>query len=165
MATSRVAPDADADALVSEIHIAAPAERVFQALVDPKQVVKWWGQAGVYRCTEFQSDLRVGGKWRSAGVDARGEPFEAAGEYLVLQPSRLLVYSWVASWTGDVKTTVRWELEPSRQGTLVKIRHSGFAAHPGVVRSYRGWPRMLGWLRAWLERSETVADREPVVAL
>ena len=29
---------ANQDAIVSEIHIAAPPERVFQALIDPKQV-------------------------------------------------------------------------------------------------------------------------------
>ena len=30
------------DAVVSEIEIAAPPERVFQALIDPKQVMQWW---------------------------------------------------------------------------------------------------------------------------
>ena len=39
---------ADQDEILSEIEIAAPTERVFQALVDPEQVLQWWGQAGVY---------------------------------------------------------------------------------------------------------------------
>jgi uncharacterized protein YndB with AHSA1/START domain len=95
MATSKVTPDRDA--IVAEIHIAAPPERVFRALVDPQQVLKWWGQQGVYRSTEFQSDLRPGGKWRTAGVNAEGRNFEASGEYLEIDPPRLLVYSWVAS--------------------------------------------------------------------
>ncbi len=159
MATSRFTPDADA--IVSEVHIAAPPERVFEALVDPKQVVQWWGQVGVYRCTEFQSDLRVGGKWRSAGLDGQGHSFEVVGEYLEVDPPRRLVHTWVASWTGSVKTFVRWDLEATSQGTLVRICHSGLAAHPEVAESYRGWPRMLGWLRALLERGETVNDRKP----
>jgi uncharacterized protein YndB with AHSA1/START domain len=162
MATSRVT--SDADTIVSEIQIAAPPERVFQALVDPRQVVQWWGQTGVYRCTEFHADLRAGGKWRSAGVDGGGRAFEVSGEYLEVHPPRLLVYTWVASWTGDVKTTVRWELEPTNQGTLVRIRHSGLAAHPEVAQSYRGWPRMLGWLQAFLESGEAVDDRKPASA-
>lgn len=160
MATSRVTPDADE--IVSEIHIVAPPKRVFQALVDPEQVVQWWGQGGVYRCTEFHSDLRVGGKWRSAGVDGSGHKFDVSGEYLAVDEPRLLVCTWVASWTGDVKTIVRWELEAAKQGTLVRIRHSGFAAHPEVAQSYRGWPRMLGWLRALVERGETADDRTVV---
>jgi uncharacterized protein YndB with AHSA1/START domain len=162
MATSRFTPDADA--IVSEIHIAAPPERVFEALVDPKQVVQWWGQAGVYRCTEFQSDLRVGGKWRSAGLDGQGHSFEVVGEYLEVDFPRRLVHTWVASWTGSVRTFVRWDLEATSQGTLVRICHSGLAAHPEVAESYRGWPRILGWLRALLERRETVNDRKPVSA-
>ena len=160
MATSQLSPDADA--IVSEIHIAAPPERVFQALVDPKQVLQWWGQAGVYRCTEYSSDLRAGGKWRSVGVDGQGQGFEASGEYLEIDPPRLLAYTWVASWTGTVKTTVRWTLESRDRGTLVTIRHSGLAAHPKLAQSYRGWPRILGWLQALLERGETVDDRKPV---
>jgi len=51
MATSKVSPDSDE--IVSEIHIAAPPDRVFQALVDPGQVVKWWGQSGVYRARDL----------------------------------------------------------------------------------------------------------------
>ena len=86
------------------------------------------------------------------------------GEYLEVDAPRLLAYSWVASWTGDVKTTVRWELEPVSDGTLVRIRHSGLAAHPEVAQSYRGWPRMLGWLQAFIERGETVALRTPMSA-
>jgi uncharacterized protein YndB with AHSA1/START domain len=94
------------------------------------------------------------------GPDGRG--FEVFGEYLEVDPPRLLVHTWVASWTGDVKTTVRWELDPTNRGTLVRIRHRGLAAHPELARSYSGWPRMLGWLQTFLEKGETVDDRQPV---
>jgi hypothetical protein len=42
VATMTVTPDRDA--IISEIYIAASPERVFQALVDPQQVVQWWGR-------------------------------------------------------------------------------------------------------------------------
>jgi uncharacterized protein YndB with AHSA1/START domain len=157
MATSKVSPDADA--IVSEINIAAPPERVFEALTDPKQLVQWWGQKGMYWCNEFQSDLRTGGKLRIAGVDGQGQKFEVTGEYLEIERPRLLAYTWVASWTGDVKTKVRWELEATKEGTLVRIRHSGMAAHPEIAQSYRGWPQLLAFLKALLEKGETVEDR------
>ena len=38
---AKVTPDADA--IVSEIPLAVRPERVFQALIDPEQVVQWWG--------------------------------------------------------------------------------------------------------------------------
>lgn len=161
MATTNISPDGDA--VVSEIHIAARPERVFEALVDPQQVVKWWGGQGAgqgYRCTRFESDLRTGGKWRSAGVDAQGHPFEVYGEYLEVDPPRLLVHTWMASWTAAVKTTVRWELERTSGGTLLRHRHSGLAAHPELAKSFRGWPRMLGWIQALLEEGETSETRK-----
>jgi uncharacterized protein YndB with AHSA1/START domain len=163
MATASVAPDGDT--IVSELHIAAAPERVFQALVDPEQVVKWWGGQGEgqsFRCTHFECDLRPGGKWRSAGVDGQGHPFEVVGEYVEVDPPRLLVHTWIASWTAKVKTTVRWELQATSHGTLVRHQHSGLAAHPELAKSFRGWPRMLSWLQALLEQGKTVDDRSPV---
>jgi uncharacterized protein YndB with AHSA1/START domain len=151
----------NSDEIVCEIRIDAPAERVFQALVDPSQVVQWWGQTGIYRCTKFESDLRVGGTWRTIGLDGNGHQFEVTGEYLELDPPRLLSSTWVATWTGNAETKVRWELEPSGNGTLVRIRHSGFAARPELAQAYRGWPRMLAWLQALLEKGETVEQRKP----
>lgn len=152
----------DGDTLVSEIHIAAPPERVFQALTDPAQVPQWWGGQGAgqsFRCTKFERELRAGGHWRVEGIDGSSHKFEVAGEYIEVDAPRLLASSWTASWTGDVKTIVQWELEPVQDGTLVRLRHSGLAAHPEVANSYRGWPQMLEWLRALSERGETAEDR------
>lgn len=164
MATTSIPPDGDA--IVSEIYIAAPPEAVFRALVNPEFVVKWWGGQGAeqsFRCTHFESDLRIGGKWRSSGVDGQGRAFEAFGEYVEVDPPHLLVQTWVASWTPQVKTTVRWELKSKGDGTLLWHQHSGLAVHPEVRKSFRGWPRMLGWLQAFLEKGETANDRWPVV--
>ena len=149
------------DAVTAEIEIAAPPERVFQALIDPAQVPEWWGGEGagqVYRCTKFEADPRVGGKWRSTGVTSNGS-FEVSGEFLELDPPRVLSYSWVASWTGAAKTTVRWELIPTQNGTLLRLHHSGLAAYPEIARAYQGWPRMLEWLQRYLENGETTAKR------
>lgn len=149
----------DGDVILTEIEIAASAEKVFQALIDPTQVLQWWGQAGVYRCTDFAADVRAGGKWHSAGIGPDGCPFQVRGRYLEVDPPRLLVHTWIASWTGDAETTVRWELEPQHQCTTLRLRHSGLSAHPGIGESYRGWPRMLGWIQALLEKGETVQSR------
>lgn len=165
MATSFVTPDGDE--IVSEIHIDAPPEAVFRALVSPELVTRWWGGRGggqSFRCTDFECDLRPGGKWRSTGVVANGQPFEATGEYLEIDPPRLLVQTWTASWASHVKTTVRWELLPAENGTLLRHRHSGLAAHPEVGKNFRGWPRLLAWLQALLEKGETVDDRWQVTS-
>lgn len=147
------------DVLTSEIHIAAAPEQVFQALVNPTEVPKWWGQKGVYFCREYQADLRVGGTWHSVGVGDDGGPFEIKGEFLEIDPPRALSYTWIASWTGDAQTTVRWELSPTDRGTQVTVRHSGLSAHPELAKSYSGWPRMLTWLQVFLENGETAENR------
>jgi uncharacterized protein YndB with AHSA1/START domain len=158
LATLQITPDQNE--LIGEIHIAAPPERVFEALTDPRQVLQWWGQAGMYRCTEYTADVRPGGKWHSAGEGGQVGSFQAFGEFLKVDPPRLLAYTWVASWTGDVQTTVQWELEPVGKGTLVRIRHSGLAARPDLAQSYRGWSNILGWIQAFVEAGETVETRK-----
>lgn len=149
----------DRDALVSEIHIAAEPERVFQALTDPAQVPQWWGQKGVYRCERFEADLRVGGEWRMAGVGRDGGPFEVKGKFLDIDSPRRLRYTWIATWTGSVQTTVQWELTATPKGTRITITHSGLGAHPELAQSYSGWPRLLAWLQVFLEKGETAEIR------
>jgi uncharacterized protein YndB with AHSA1/START domain len=173
MATSSVTPDNDA--VLAEVFIAAPPERVFQAITDPKQMPLWWGQQGLYRVTEWKADLRPGGKWQSDGVGADGTVFRVEGEYLEIDPPRLLVHTWIASYATTLKTVVRWELE-SREvhglqhkgpqkvstGTFVKIRHEGFAGSPEQAKGHsQGWVRVLGWMQAFVEQGATVDTRKP----
>ena len=175
MATSAVTPDNDA--VVAEVFIAAPPERVFQAITDPKQMPLWWGQQGLYRVTDWKSDLRPGGKWQSDGVGADGSSFRVEGEYLEVDPPRLLVHTWIASYSGAMKTVVRWELErrevhglqgpgPKKvgTGTFVKIRHEGFAGILAAASSHGdGWVRVLGWMQAFVEQGKTIDTRETKV--
>ena len=88
-----------------------------------------------------ECDLRVGGKWRSDGLGADGTPFHVSGEYLEYPPPRLLVHTWVASYMGELKTTVRWELKAEKGGTQVTLRHRGFAGNAEAVKSHGLWRR------------------------
>ncbi len=63
------------------------------------------------------------------------------------------------------QTVVRWELEPhsvhglqpggpkkSGTGTLVRVRHDGFAGNlPSATAHGDGWIRVLGWLESYVE--------------
>jgi len=162
MATNVVTPDQDAIAL--EVQIAAPPDRVFQAITDPTQLLRWWGQQGIYHGTKWCTDVRPGGAWRCEGVsDTDGSAYHVSGEYLEVDPPRLLAHTWVASWSGPMKTVVRWELEATEGGTLIRLQHSGFAGAPTASKShYEGWQRVLGWMRAFVEKGETVATRPPI---
>lgn len=165
MATASITQDQNA--VVAEIFIAAPPARVFQAISDPDQLPKWWGRSDLYRVTKSTADFRPGGKWRSEGVDADGKSFYVEGEYLEVDPPHLVVHTWIGSYDGPhaQKTVVRWELEPhtvhglhpsgpkkSGTGTLVRVRHEGFAGNFASANSHgEGWKRVLGWLEAYVE--------------
>jgi uncharacterized protein YndB with AHSA1/START domain len=157
METVSVTPDQDV--VVAEIHVAAPPERVFAAITDPRQVPQWWGRADTYRITKWQGELRAGGKWRSDGEAVDGTPFHVSGEYLEVVPPTLLVHTWIASWTGDLKTIVRWELKSDKGGTHLTIRHSGFAGHPEAKNHAQGWTRVLAWMQAFVEEGQTIDSR------
>jgi uncharacterized protein YndB with AHSA1/START domain len=170
MATATITPNQDT--VLAEIFIAASPERVFQAITDPDQLAKWWGQKGIYRVTTSSADVRVGGKWSSAGVGADGTEFTVGGEYLEIDPPRRLVHSWIASYSGAVKTVVYWELQPqplhglhpsgpkkAGTGTLLKLRHEGFVEAKDAISHGEGWKRVLGWLQSYAERGETIDTR------
>jgi uncharacterized protein YndB with AHSA1/START domain len=160
MATCTISPDQDT--IHAEVHIAAPPERVFRALTDPRQLLQWWGQKGMYHGSEWKTDVRPGGQWRCDGVsDIDGSPFHVEGEYVEVDPPRVLSYTWIKSWSGPLKTLVRWELEPVSGGTLVRVRHSGFAGAPEAAQNhYQGWQRVIVWMQSFVEKGETMATRE-----
>lgn len=173
----------DNDVILAEVFIAAPPARVFEAITDPKQRAQWWGMKptfsaspGVtsFRVTDGASDLRVGGKWSNEGVTGEGQKFHLEGEYLEIDPPRLLVHTRFADFVGNFETIVRWELEPRDvhglhmsgahrmgTGTLLRVLHSGFAGHLDQAKSHNaGWCASLGWLKAFLETGETFEIRE-----
>jgi len=152
MATTFVA--LDQDTIVSEIDIAAPADRVFKGICDAETVRRRHPEFDV-----FEMDLKVGGKWRLdlpmpkpyQGVDV----VRHDGEVLQIDPPRLLVYTWFANFHDNPKhrSIVCWELTPTKSGTHVKLTHSGLAAEPRACKEYAGgWPGVLQEIKTFAEK-------------
>ena len=140
----------DGETIVQEITIQAPAQRVFEALSDPQQRVKWWGAKGRFETTDMESDLRPGGKWVMRGSGMGGRPFTVGGEYRAVEPPRLLVFTWRPSWQTDgAESLVRFDLEEKNGVTTVRLTHSGLTEAGALV--HKGWPQVLGWLRDFVE--------------
>ncbi len=159
MATASISPTThitpDNDVVVAEIFIAAPRERVFQAITDPQQAVLWWGRKDHYYFNEFTMDVRVGGKWSTSGASAKMGDLKVHGEFLEVDPPGRLAYSWSSSWM-PVFTTVLWELESQDNGTLVRLTHSGFAGNADQAQGHsHGWSLVFTWLLAFIEKGET----------
>jgi uncharacterized protein YndB with AHSA1/START domain len=139
------------DAIVQEIAIHAPAERVFGALINPAERVKWWGAEGSFQTTHVESDLRPGGKWAMRGLRANGESFTIAGVYQEIARPSLLVFTWLPGWQeGGSTSLVRVGLVEKNGITMVRLTHSGLTDDASRT-SHRGWPQILEWLRAYAE--------------
>ena len=149
----------DQDVLITDIHIAAPPERVFQAISDPREQRIWWDNKDC-RLESFEMDARRGGRWRfstsQTSMNINGiSQFDCTGEVVEFDPPRVLAYTWIANWH-DVKsrkTIVRWELSPMDGGTLVTVTHSGLAQEDVARKDYQGgWPGVVEQLKAYIEK-------------
>ncbi len=158
MPTSIVTPDQDA--IVTEIEINAPAERIFKALTDSKELMVWFNDASC-PVKFWNMDARLGGHYtyetkKGTAVVNGVDEFKCHGEIIEFDPPRLLVYTWLGNWHDDKqrKTIVRWELTPSGGGTKLKVIHSGLAQEPASRKDYSGgWPGALENLKKFAENS------------
>jgi uncharacterized protein YndB with AHSA1/START domain len=137
------------DSIVEEITIKASAERIFEALIDPDQRIKWWGSEGRFQTTHMESDPRPGGKWVMGGIGMGGRPFRVEGEYREIRRPHVLVFTWLPDWQGDAtESLVRFDLDEKDGRTTVRVTHSGLVTQTSR-NSHKGWPQVLGWLQAY----------------
>ena len=136
------------DTAVFEIYIKATPERVWDAITDPAQRAKF--SFGV----ETQSDWVTGSTYR-AGVP--GVFDIAEGENLVVEPPRLLVQSFNALWSEEIKaqgtTRVTWEIEPVGDSCRLTVVHDQLPESANA-ELYGGWPMILSGLKTLLETGE-----------
>ncbi len=176
MATTKLTPDLDA--IIGEVFIAAPPARVFQAMTDPEQVPRWWGQQG---CTESRSGKamcdqvesgRVSGSGRTANHFAsKANTWKSIRRACSRIPGSRTGEECRKRWfAGNWRLLIFQGLHPggpkrAGTGTLVKIRHTGFAGAPEDAKNHSdGWVRVLGWMQAFAETGETVDTRSPIAS-
>jgi uncharacterized protein YndB with AHSA1/START domain len=158
MTNSKSQITSDNDAVITEVEINAPPARVFQALIDRDQALQW-GKSEAFEITLWEMDAHLGGKWhfisREREGTGTGKIFDHHGEILRIDPPRLLEYSWLTNWHPDPnhRTIVRWDLAPTKTGTILKVTHSGLAALPGVAEGYaQGWPGLVQQIKNFVEK-------------
>ncbi len=133
---------------VHRVYIKATPERIWEAITDPEQRAKY--SFGV----QTHSDWTPGSSYR-AGVP--GVVDIAEGENLVVEPPRLLVQSFNALWSDDVRaqgtTRVTWEIEQVSDSCRLTVVHDQLPASANA-ELYGGWPMILSGLKTLLETGE-----------
>jgi uncharacterized protein YndB with AHSA1/START domain len=139
-------------AVTRHIEIQAPATAVFNALTDAREVVLWWGDDEIYRVTEMDHDLRVGGHWRVVGKFREGREFSGIGVYREIDAPRVIEHTrrYVPGVPFDYDTVVRFELDERDGRTHVGVVQSGFQTEEARDQHGDGWDRFLGWLNDYL---------------
>jgi uncharacterized protein YndB with AHSA1/START domain len=144
----------DEPLLVEGLFKATP-ERVFRAWTEPDEVEKWFGHRP-NMLLKAEIDLRVGGEWRFhlPTQDAHAKFFE--GEYLTIDPARMLVFSWrhvVISEAGQrdmspsSRVSVRFEpIGPDT--TRLYLRHEAIQAQDARIGVGGGWEASFTHLEA-----------------
>ena len=127
-------------------HFDAPAERVFDAWLDPKSAGKWLFKTPTGEMVRCEMDARVGGAF--AVVERRdGEDVEHVGEYLVLDRPRRLVFSFGVPKYSQEVTLVSIEIVTAASGCELTLTHEKVL--PEYASSTQaGWNSILEGLAA-----------------
>lgn len=141
------------DTIVKEIQIKRPAEKIFEAMTNADELVKWWRVEGKFQITQMESDLRPGGKWKMRLIGGRGTETVVSGEFRTVERPHLLVFTWIRETEDATETLVRWELVEKDGVTTVRVTHSGLTTE-SLRKRNDGWPVILGLLHAYMEKTE-----------
>jgi uncharacterized protein YndB with AHSA1/START domain/DNA-binding transcriptional ArsR family regulator len=145
--TKGTAPVAGGTA-VFEVFIKTTPERLWDAITDPEQRRKY--SFGV----ETHSDWTPGSEYISR---VPGVVDIATGQNIEVDPPRLLVQTFEALWSDEVKdhgtTRVTWQIEPVGTSCRLTVIHDQLSpdANPQL---YGGWPMILSGLKTLLETGE-----------
>jgi uncharacterized protein YndB with AHSA1/START domain len=147
------------DTIVQEMSMKSPADRIFEALTNPSQLVSWWGVPGKFRVTHAECDLRAGGKWSMRLDTGGGKSTQVSGVYRRVERPRLLEFTWIRDSEDLPETLVRWDLEELDGVTHVRLTHSGLNSEALRNRN-SGWPLIFGILRSYAERENDAGTRQ-----
>lgn len=88
--TFQVIPSSDRAVTLTRL-FDAPRDLVFDAMTQPRQIARWWGQLGEgYSVPVCEVDLRVGGAWKFVNAFPKGECTFYGTYKEIARPDRLV---------------------------------------------------------------------------
>lgn len=139
-------------AVERSIWIAAPRERVWQAVTDPAQMEHWFSPG----TTWHMSALEVGGKLFTLNPETGDEQYTQIIQQV--EPPRRFAIQTMPEPSGSYQVTT-YTLREEDRGTRLTVIHSGYDAMPAEARSNAmeqnafGFGMMLENVKAYVEQS------------
>ncbi len=129
-----------------ERRLAASAERVFDAWLDPKWIGRFMFGPHLReeQIVSLDTDARVGGVFHYR-VARAGQEIDHTGTYREIDRPRRLVFTWgVDAEQGDL-SVVTIEITPEADGCMLALTHR---LHPDWAeyadRTQQGWTKIVG---------------------
>jgi uncharacterized protein YndB with AHSA1/START domain len=132
--------------------IAAPAEKLFDAWLDPQSLGSWLRPCGI-RETRAETDPRVGGTFRIVMADDKSSIVHSGTYREIDRPSRL-VFTWCSPATRfrDSIVTVTFQPSPGNS-TVVQIHQAALPDEQARDSHQAGWSDALRELDRVLSRT------------
>jgi uncharacterized protein YndB with AHSA1/START domain len=113
---------------------------VFAALVDPSELVKWFGPKS-YTARSPEFDASVGGRYRIEMQPPEGDPFYLIGEFREIDPPVRLTYTFMYEDPDpdDVETLVSLSLRDLGESTEIALTQGPFVAEARRALHQDGW--------------------------
>jgi uncharacterized protein YndB with AHSA1/START domain len=130
-------------AVVVRRTIAASAEDLFDAWLDPGALVEWM-RPGSIRRTEARNDPRVGGQYEIL-MHAESGVIPHRGEYRVIDRPKRLVFTWNSKFADNTLVTVDFLARDQRTEVVItheRLPEAEMSSHD------RGWTSALEKLDA-----------------
>jgi len=132
--------------------INAPIAEVWDALVNPVQIKKY------FFGTEMKSDLKVGSPITFSGV-WDGTPYEDKGTILEKFEGRKLKYNYWSSFSGTTDepanyANITYELEEKNGQTIYTLTQDGLKDEAAVEQSRKNWEAIFKGMKELLEEKD-----------
>ena len=125
-------------------HFDAPAERVFDAWLDPVNAGKWLFATPGGKMVRVDIDPKVGGKFNL--TDRRdGEDVAHTGTYLEINRPKRLVFTFAVEKYSKEITRVSIDITPHERGCDLKLTHENVPPE-WAGRTEEGWAKILDGL-------------------
>jgi len=130
-----------APALTVRREIAASAEELFDAWLDPASLAVWMRPGDTQRA-DVQVDARVGGAFEIVMHTPKGAVAHT-GTYREISRPRRLVFTWNSPYAGNTDSLVTVEFHPRRGATEIVLTHEGLPNAEMVAAHHGGWSDIL----------------------